>query len=97
MTDRHDEIVEIAGVTKRFPGVVALNYVSVGFRSGEVHAVVGENGAGKSTLINVLAGEFPPNEGELRIDGKPVRFASPRTVARRALSWSTRSSPSARP
>jgi ribose transport system ATP-binding protein len=77
MTDRHDEIVEIAGVTKRFPGVVALNRVSVAFRSGEVHAVVGENGAGKSTLINVLAGEFPPNEGELRIEGKPVRFASP--------------------
>ena len=77
MTDRHDEIVEIAGVTKRFPGVVALNRVSVGFRSGEVHAVVGENGAGKSTLINILAGEFPPNEGELRIDGKPMRFASP--------------------
>src|SRR5271166_101763 len=77
MTDRHDQIVEIAGVTKRFPGVVALNHVSVGFRRGEVHAVVGENGAGKSTLINVLAGEFPPNEGEVRIDGKPARFASP--------------------
>jgi ABC-type sugar transport system ATPase subunit len=77
MTDRHDDIVEIAGVTKRFPGVIALNCVSVGFRGGEVHAVVGENGAGKSTLINVLAGEFPPNEGELRIDGKPARFASP--------------------
>jgi len=76
MTDRHD-IVEIAGVTKRFPGVIALNRVSVGFRGGEVHAVVGENGAGKSTLINVLAGEFPPDEGELRIDGKPARFASP--------------------
>jgi ribose transport system ATP-binding protein len=76
MTDRN-EIVEIAGVTKRFPGVVALNRVSIGFRPGEVHAVVGENGAGKSTLINVLAGEFPPNEGELRIDGKAVRFASP--------------------
>ena len=77
MTDRHEDIVEIAGVTKRFPGVIALNHVSVGFRRGEVHAVVGENGAGKSTLINVLAGEFPPNEGELRIDGKPARFASP--------------------
>ena len=77
MTDRQSEIVEIAGVTKRFPGVIALNRVSVGFRRGEVHAVVGENGAGKSTLINILAGEFPPNEGELRIDGKPVRFASP--------------------
>ncbi len=77
MTDRQDEIVEIAGVTKRFPGVIALNLVSVAFRRGEVHAVVGENGAGKSTLINILAGEFPPNEGELRIDGKPARFASP--------------------
>ncbi len=77
MSERNDDIVEIAGVTKRFPGVTALNRVSVGFRAGEVHAVVGENGAGKSTLINVLAGEFPPNEGELRIDGKPVRFASP--------------------
>ena len=77
MTDRLNDILEIAGVTKRFPGVVALNRVSLGFRGGEVHAVVGENGAGKSTLINVLAGEFPPNEGELRIDGKPVRFASP--------------------
>jgi ABC-type sugar transport system ATPase subunit len=77
MSERNGDIVEIAGVTKRFPGVTALNCVSVGFRAGEVHAVVGENGAGKSTLINVLAGEFPPNEGELRIDGKPVRFASP--------------------
>ncbi len=77
MSERNDDIVEIAGVTKRFPGVTALNRVSAGFRAGEVHAVVGENGAGKSTLINVLAGEFPPNEGELRIDGKPVRFASP--------------------
>ena len=77
MTLRQSDIVEIAGVTKRFPGVIALNRVSVGVRSREVHAVVGENGAGKSTLINILAGEFPPNEGELRIDGKPVRFASP--------------------
>jgi ribose transport system ATP-binding protein len=77
MTDRQNAIVEIAGVTKRFPGVIALNRVSVGFRRGEVHAVVGENGAGKSTLINILAGEFPPNEGELRIDGKAARFASP--------------------
>jgi ribose transport system ATP-binding protein len=77
MTDRQSDIVEIAGATKRFPGVIALNRVSVRFRSNEVHAVVGENGAGKSTLINILAGEFPPNEGELRIDGKPTRFASP--------------------
>jgi len=74
-SDRH--IVEIAGVTKRFPGVLALDRVSIGFRAGEVHAVVGENGAGKSTLMNILAGDLKPDEGELRIDGKTVRFASP--------------------
>ena len=77
MTNRHETIVELVGVAKRFPGVIALNRVSVGFRAGEVHAVVGENGAGKSTLMNVLAGEIQPNEGELRIDGKTRRFASP--------------------
>ena len=65
------------GITKRFPGVLALDKVSLGFRPGEVHAVVGENGAGKSTLMNILAGDLQPTEGELRIDGKPVRFRSP--------------------
>ena len=69
--------VEIAGVTKRFPGVLALDRISIGFRAGEVHAVIGENGAGKSTLMNILAGDLQPNEGEIRVDGKPVRFASP--------------------
>ena len=69
-------IVEISGITKRFPGVLALDKVSLGFRPGEVHAVVGENGAGKSTLMNIMAGDLQPTEGELRIDGKPVRFRS---------------------
>ena len=75
--DRNDFIVEISGVSKRFPGVLALDGISVGFRAGEVHAVVGENGAGKSTLMHILAGDVQPNEGELRIDGRPTRFASP--------------------
>jgi ABC-type sugar transport system ATPase subunit len=70
------EIVEISHLTKRFPGVVALNDVSLSFRAGEVHAVIGENGAGKSTLMNVLAGDLQPTEGEVRIDGKPVHFRS---------------------
>ncbi|HXT07251.1 MAG TPA: sugar ABC transporter ATP-binding protein [Roseiarcus sp.] len=70
-------IVEIAGVVKRFPGVLALDRISVGFRAGEVHAVIGENGAGKSTLMNILAGDLQPNAGEIRIDGKATRFASP--------------------
>ena len=70
-------IVEIAGVTKRFPGVLALDRISIGFRAGEVHAVIGENGAGKSTLMNILAGDLQPDEGEIRLDGKTMRFASP--------------------
>ena len=70
-------IVEIAGVTKRFPGVLALDHIHVGFRAGEVHAVVGENGAGKSTLMHLLAGDLQPNEGEILVDGKATHFASP--------------------
>jgi ABC-type sugar transport system ATPase subunit len=70
-------IVEIAGVTKRFPGVLALDNISIGFRAGEVHGVIGENGAGKSTLMNILAGDLQPSDGALRIDGKATRFASP--------------------
>ena len=70
-------IVEIAGVTKTFPGVLALDRIHVGFRAGEVHAVVGENGAGKSTLMHILAGDLQPTEGEILVDGKATRFASP--------------------
>jgi ABC-type sugar transport system ATPase subunit len=70
-------IVEIAGVTKRFPGVLALDHIHVGFRAGEVHAVVGENGAGKSTLMHILAGDLRPSEGEILVDGKATHFASP--------------------
>ena len=64
-------------MTRRFPGVLALDHIHVGFRAGEVHAVVGENGAGKSTLMHILAGEFSPNEGEILVDGKATHFASP--------------------
>ena len=70
-------IVEVCGVTRRFPGVLALDRIEAGFRAGEVHAVVGENGAGKSTLMNILTGDLQPDEGEIRVDGQAVRFASP--------------------
>lgn len=56
--------LETRGLSKIFPGVVALNNVSIGFGSGEVHGIVGENGAGKSTLIMTLAGQYKPDEGE---------------------------------
>jgi ribose transport system ATP-binding protein len=62
---------------KRFPGVLALDRIHLGFRAGEVHAVVGENGAGKSTLMRVLAGDLRPSEGEILVDGNATHFASP--------------------
>ncbi len=64
-------------MTKRFPGVLALDRISAAFRPGEVHAVVGENGAGKSTLMNILAGDLQPDGGEIRIDGAAAVIASP--------------------
>ena len=76
MADNPKDIVEISRMTKRFPGVIALNDVSLAFRPGEVHAVIGENGAGKSTLMNILAGDLQPSEGELKVDGERVRFRS---------------------
>jgi simple sugar transport system ATP-binding protein len=69
--------VELRGITKRFPGVVANEDVSLVFEAGEVHALLGENGAGKSTLMNVLFGLYPADEGEVLIDGEPVRFRGP--------------------
>lgn len=70
MTDR--PILELRSVTRTFPGVVAMDDVSIAFRPGEVHAVIGENGAGKSTMMNVLAGELQPDAGAILVDGKKV-------------------------
>ncbi|MFD4694397.1 sugar ABC transporter ATP-binding protein [Streptomyces sp. NBC_00683] len=70
-------VLEARSVSKRFPGVVALDDVSFSLRAGETHALVGENGAGKSTLIKVLTGVYRPDGGDLRMAGQPVRFARP--------------------
>ncbi|MDG6109389.1 ABC transporter ATP-binding protein [Dactylosporangium aurantiacum] len=69
--------VELKGITKRFPGVVANSDVNLTVRKGTIHAIVGENGAGKSTLMKILYGMQPPDEGEILIEGDPVRFSSP--------------------
>src|SRR4051812_24801822 len=71
-------LVEMRGVAKHFGGVQALRGVDFELRAGEIHALLGENGAGKSTLMGVLSGVHAPDAGVLKIDGAPVRFASPR-------------------
>ena len=70
--------VELRGITKRFPGVVANDRVDFEAADGEVHALLGENGAGKSTLSNILTGLYRADEGEMHLHGKQVAFTSPR-------------------
>jgi ribose transport system ATP-binding protein len=79
-------LLEAVGILKRFPGVVALDGVSCRVHRGEVLAVVGENGAGKSTLMKVIAGVYQPDAGEVRLDGKPVRFPSPLSAMQAGVS-----------
>ena len=70
--------LELRHITKRFPSVVANNDISLSVSGGQVHALLGENGAGKSTLMNIVYGLYQPDEGDILVDGRPVRFAGPR-------------------
>ena len=69
-------LLELRGITKRFPGVLANDNVNFDLRRGEVHALLGENGAGKSTLMNILYGLYTPDEGQILLDGKPIELGS---------------------
>lgn len=73
-----EPILTLNNIHKRFPGVHALKGVQFDMYAGEVHALLGENGAGKSTLIKTISGVHKPNEGEMRLNGKPVNFNNPR-------------------
>ena len=77
--------VEMRGIVKRFPGVLANDHVDFDLRPGEIHALLGENGAGKSTLMSVLAGLYKPEAGSILVQGQPVHFNSPRDAIARGL------------
>jgi simple sugar transport system ATP-binding protein len=81
-----DVVLEARGLTRRFTGVLALSGVDFRLRAGEVHALMGQNGAGKSTLIKILTGVYPPDAGELRLNGETIRPASPAAAQRLGIS-----------
>ncbi len=81
-----EPIVELRNITKRFPGVLALDNVSLNVIPGEIHALLGENGAGKSTLMNVLAGEVVPDSGSILYRGEEKRITSPLVAQRLGIS-----------
>ncbi len=80
MTDASPPRIEMRGVTKQFPGVLANDRVSFAVRPGEIHALLGENGAGKSTLVKMIYGVMQPDAGDIVWDGTPVRVASPKAA-----------------
>ncbi len=84
MTNRN-HFVEMRGIVKRFPGVLANDRVDFTVLEGEVHALLGENGAGKSTLMNILSGLYRPDDGEIRLQGSPVNLGSPREAIRHGI------------
>ncbi len=77
--------LEVVDLVKRFPGVKANDGVNLTLRKGEVHSILGENGAGKSTLMKLIYGLYQPDSGEIRLEGKPVKFHSPRDAIRAGI------------
>ena len=80
------EFLEMRGIVKKFPGVLALDHVNLTVKKGEVHALLGENGAGKSTLMKILSGAYQKDEGEIYFDGEKVEINSSHDAQRLCIS-----------
>src|SRR5690349_23025047 len=78
--------LEMRGITKRYPNVVANDAINLTIKPGEIHALLGENGAGKTTLMNILYGLARPDEGEILLDGTSVQIAGPSDAIARGIS-----------
>jgi simple sugar transport system ATP-binding protein len=78
-------ILELRGITKRFPGVLANDHISLTLEQGEIHALLGENGAGKTTLMNILYGLYQPDEGEIFVRGEKIKIQSPSDAIRAGI------------
>jgi ABC-type uncharacterized transport system ATPase subunit len=76
--DKREVVLDVQGITKRFPGILANDNINLTLHRGEILALLGENGAGKSTLMNIIYGLYHPDEGEIHLRGKPIKFTSPR-------------------
>ncbi|MCB0231499.1 MAG: ATP-binding cassette domain-containing protein, partial [Anaerolineae bacterium] len=74
---RGSTVLELRGITKRYPGVVANDAIDFEMRAGEIHAILGENGAGKTTLMKIVYGLMQPDEGEIYVGGQKVKLQSP--------------------
>ena len=78
-------VLELRGITKQFPGVLANDNVNLTLEKGEIHALLGENGAGKTTLMNILYGLYKPTSGEIFINDKKVNIAGPTDAIRQGI------------
>jgi len=87
--DDHLNVVELKGISKQFPGVLANDQVDFTLRSGEIHALLGENGAGKSTLVNILTGLYRPDKGTIRVMVRLSNCAPREMPSTTELAWST--------
>ena len=85
-----DCILRMEHITKRFPGVVALDNVDFSCNKGEIHVLAGENGAGKSTILKILAGIYPATEGKVFLRGEEVHFRSPKEAQKAGIAMCSR-------